>query len=273
MVLQTVLVMSIFSLLVPRTGMLTYSSPSTVLDKPLRVLNCNSLDDVQHIARCLQRTVPIMLTVSNRLPSFLTASRLWGPTWIAGHRGEDFSRHRHPHGDQSATRSLFEAISPSKTEIRVARRMPTRLLHCLLTALADRNALGDGLACLRWVHAAPHIHPAITEDAFVILFTRALNSNAKEAIWPAFRFMHELNINVTRVLLLSLRSWLHHSNALEATAVAHAYKQFSSWSLFESVYLVMNWSDLNDTKRTMVLQTVLVMNMFSSLVPRTRMLT
>ena len=32
---------------------------------------------------------------------------------------------------------------------------------------------------------------------------------------------------------------------------------FSSWSLFESVYLLMHWSDCNDRPRTLVLQTVL----------------
>jgi hypothetical protein len=34
-----------------------------------------------------------------------------------------------------------------------------------------------------------------------------------------------------------------------------------------SVYLVIQVSDSNDTKSTMVLQTVFVMNIFSSLVP------
>jgi hypothetical protein len=43
--------------------------------------------------------------------------------------------------------------------------------------------------------------------------------------------------------------------------------------VFESVYLEMHWSDSNDKKRTVVLQTVLVMNMFASLVPCTRLTT
>ncbi len=42
---------------------------------------------------------------------------------------------------------------------------------------------------------------------------------------------------------------------------------FSYWSLFESVYLVMHWSDSNDNKKTIVLQTVFVMSIFYSLVP------
>ncbi len=42
-------------------------------------------------------------------------------------------------------------------------------------------------------------------------------------------------------------------------------------SLFECLHLVMHWSDCHDQQRTIVLQTILVMNMFSSLVPRTRM--
>jgi hypothetical protein len=55
-------------------------------------------------------------------------------------------------------------------------------------------------------------------------------------------------------------------------------KRFSSLSLFESLYLVMHWSDSNendsnDNKRKLVLQTVFVMHIFASLVPRTRMLT
>jgi hypothetical protein len=41
----------------------------------------------------------------------------------------------------------------------------------------------------------------------------------------------------------------------------------------KSVFLVTRWSDSNDNKRTMVLQTVLVVTIFSSLVPCTRMLT
>jgi fatty acid desaturase (delta-4 desaturase) len=53
----------------------------------------------------------------------------------------------------------------------------------------------------------------------------------------------------------------------------HSFQVFSSWPLFESLYLVMHWSDSNDKKRTMVLHTVLVMNIFSSLVPCTRMRT
>jgi fatty acid desaturase len=42
---------------------------------------------------------------------------------------------------------------------------------------------------------------------------------------------------------------------------------FASFFLFNSLYLVMHWSDSNDTKSTMVLQTVLVVNILSSLVP------
>ncbi len=43
---------------------------------------------------------------------------------------------------------------------------------------------------------------------------------------------------------------------------------FSTRSFFESVYLVMHWSDdCNDKKRTMVLLVVLVMHIFPSLVP------
>ncbi len=38
---------------------------------------------------------------------------------------------------------------------------------------------------------------------------------------------------------------------------------------FESLHLVMHWSDSKDPKRIMVLQTVLVMNIFSSLVSAT----
>jgi hypothetical protein len=40
---------------------------------------------------------------------------------------------------------------------------------------------------------------------------------------------------------------------------------FASWSLFStSLYLVMHWSDSNDKERTLVLQTVFAINMFSS---------
>jgi hypothetical protein len=42
---------------------------------------------------------------------------------------------------------------------------------------------------------------------------------------------------------------------------------FSSLSLFESVYFLMHWSDCHDHRRTVLLQTVLIMNMFSYLVP------
>ncbi len=45
------------------------------------------------------------------------------------------------------------------------------------------------------------------------------------------------------------------------------------FSLFECIYLVMLWADSYDHQRTMVLLTVLVMNIFSSLVRRPRMLT
>ncbi len=49
--------------------------------------------------------------------------------------------------------------------------------------------------------------------------------------------------------------------------------RFSSSSLFKCLYFVIQVSDCTDQKRTMVLQTVLVMHIFSSLVPRTRMFT
>ncbi len=48
---------------------------------------------------------------------------------------------------------------------------------------------------------------------------------------------------------------------------------FSTFSLFESLHLVMHWSDSSDKTRIIVLQTVLVMTMVSSLVPRTRIRT
>jgi hypothetical protein len=48
---------------------------------------------------------------------------------------------------------------------------------------------------------------------------------------------------------------------------------FSFFHLFESFYLLIRLSDCNDLKRTMVLQTVFVTNMFSSLVPCTRVFT
>ena len=44
--------------------------------------------------------------------------------------------------------------------------------------------------------------------------------------------------------------------------------RFSSFSLFESLYLVMLWADSNDQLSTMVQPTVLVMNIFSLLVLR-----
>jgi hypothetical protein len=50
-------------------------------------------------------------------------------------------------------------------------------------------------------------------------------------------------------------------------------KWFSIWSLFEFVELAMHWSDSNHKKRTVVPQSVLVMNIVSSLVLHaTRML-
>ena len=55
-----------------------------------------------------------------------------------------------------------------------------------------------------------------------------------------------------------------------AAVVAAARDRFVFFShFFESVYLVMHGSDSNDPQSTMVLQTVLVMNLFSSLVLRT----
>ena len=66
---------------------------------------------------------------------------------------------------------------------------------------------------------------------------------------------------VTRTFCLTMPMWRRASRS--STIILW----FSSWSLFESVYLVMHWSDANDKKRTMVLQTVLVMRIFSSLVP------
>jgi hypothetical protein len=51
-------------------------------------------------------------------------------------------------------------------------------------------------------------------------------------------------------------------------------QQFSSISFFESVYLVMHWSDSNGQWRTGVVQTLLVVNsVVTSLVPHTRILT
>jgi hypothetical protein len=56
----------------------------------------------------------------------------------------------------------------------------------------------------------------------------------------------------------------------------HGHTQFSSCSRFESAYLVMHWSDGDDTMRNMVLQTVLVMHISfrscSLCAPRTRLI-
>ncbi len=56
---------------------------------------------------------------------------------------------------------------------------------------------------------------------------------------------------------------------LARIATSYRFNVFSSFSLFESLYFVIAVSDSNDHKRTMVLQVILVVNMFSSLVPRT----
>ncbi len=51
------------------------------------------------------------------------------------------------------------------------------------------------------------------------------------------------------------------------------WSKFSSFSLFEFLYLMIEASDSHDLKRTMVLQVILIVNMFASLVPRTRLIT
>ena len=66
---------------------------------------------------------------------------------------------------------------------------------------------------------------------------------------------------------------LCQSSGLDTSSTSEFFLLFSSFSLFEFLYLVIEVSDSNDRKRTMVLQVILIVNMFASLVPRTRLIT
>ncbi len=69
---------------------------------------------------------------------------------------------------------------------------------------------------------------------------------------------------------MTYKQQLDYDARKKREAVERVKHMFSTLSLFESVYLEMHWSDSNHHKRTMVLQTVLVMYIFSSPVPHTR---
>jgi serine/threonine protein kinase len=72
---------------------------------------------------------------------------------------------------------------------------------------------------------------------------------------------------------LALRNALLERTADGALVAKVCDFGFASFSLFECLYLVIAVSDSNDLKRTMVLQVILGVNMFASLVPRTRLIT
>jgi hypothetical protein len=70
--------------------------------------------------------------------------------------------------------------------------------------------------------------------------------------------------------------WLYDGSWFYATlssALTYVVLVFVTFFLLHSDPSLIHWFDCHDHKRTMVVQTVLVMHLFSSLVPRTRMLT
>jgi hypothetical protein len=88
-------------------------------------------------------------------------------------------------------------------------------------------------------------------------------------VYFASMFGYAVMVSVWFVLGACIRPEVY----LAYAAAASSLITFSFWSLFESVYLVMHWSDFNYNQRPRVLHTILVRNVFSLLVPCTRMLT
>jgi ABC-type iron transport system FetAB ATPase subunit len=79
--------------------------------------------------------------------------------------------------------------------------------------------------------------------------------------------------NAEEFILTQPEQW-HTNVGPRGSRLSGGQKQrFASWSLFESFFLVKEVSDCNDKERTTSLQAVLVVNMFASLVLRTRWIT